>query len=409
MRLVCVLFVEFVRRAAGVSRRMQITARCVAHQPAYAGRSPQRLLIAVLACWFVLASTAAAGDTWPLYRGNEFGQGVAQSVLPRNPEVIWKFEVPEGAFLAAAAIDGDSVYVGDADGKLYCLALADGKEKWNFKTEIGFAAAPALKEGRLFVGDSDGTFHCLDADTGKKLWQFATDAVINSSANFYKESVLFGSQDGSLCRLRRSDGKLIWKYTIEADGGIQCSPTVVEGRAFVAGCDGRLHVIDLDAGRALSSLQIGAPTLTTPAVRGDYVYFGTEGAQFLAVQWAIPRIAWTYQNRRRPMAFRSSAAVAQSLVVVGGRDKLIRALDRGSGMLRWTFAARGRVDSSPVVSGERVYVGSADGRIYGLSLKTGDLAWQYEAGGRISASPAVAQQRMVIGNENGTLYCFGKK
>ena len=39
-------------------------------------------------------------------------------------------------------------------------------------------------------------------------------------------------------------GKLAWKYAIGDQ--IRCSPTVVDGRAMVAGCDGKLHIIRLD-------------------------------------------------------------------------------------------------------------------------------------------------------------------
>ena len=37
----------------------------------------------------------------------------------------------------------------------------------------------------------------------------------------------------------------------------------------------------------------------------------------------------------------------------------------------WTFATRGKVDSSPVIVGDKVVVGSDDGRLYMVSLKDG--------------------------------------
>jgi len=75
----------------------------------------------------------------------------------------------------------------------------------------------------------------------------------------------------------------------------------------------------------------------------------------------------------------------------------------------WSFATRGKVDSSPAICGDKVVVGSDDGRIYLVSLQTGKELWKYEIGQPISSSPAVADGKIVIGCEDGNVYCFGTK
>ena len=109
--------------------------------------------------------------------------------------------------------------------------------------------------------------------------------------------MLFTSQDGGFYCLDPADGKLAWKYTI--DNMIQCSPTIVENRGFLAGCDGKLHIVDLDKGEAVATVDIDDPTLSTPAASGDLVYFGTQGGRFLAVDWRRAKIAWTYNPQRK--------------------------------------------------------------------------------------------------------------
>ena len=84
-------------------------------------------------------------------------------------------------------------------------------------------------------------------------------------------------------------------------------------------------------------------------------------------------------------------------------------LDRGTGRQAWEFAARAKVDSSPVVCGDTVVFGSDDGRLYLVDLATGRESWSYEIGKGITASPAVAAGQIIIGAEDGTLYAFGKK
>jgi outer membrane protein assembly factor BamB len=119
------------------------------------------------------------------------------------------------------------------------------------------------------------------------------------------------------------------------------------------------------------------------------------------------KLVWRYTHPQRQFPFYSSAAVAGGSVVLGGRDKMVHALDAATGKATWTFATNARVESSPVISAGRVYIGSNDGRLYVLDLAKGTKLSEFNAGGPLSASPAVAGGRLVIGSQDGTLYCLG--
>ena len=365
-----------------------------------------------------IAPVLETSDAWPLFRGDQAADGLARCELPAVPELLWTFSIEDGGFEATAAIAKGLVYVGSTDGSLYAVRLEDGQKAWAFSTEQGFATAPAVYDGRVYIGDDDGRFRCLDAETGKPVWHFDADAGINSAANFHQGNVLFGSQDSILYCLDARTGKLVWKY--KSDDQIRCSPSVIGNRAFVAGCDGRLHVVDLKTGRETISVPLGSPTGCTPALSpatetadgkpvSSMAYVGTEGGTFFAIDWRAGKVFWRYENPKRTLPYRSSAAVTSEAVLVGSRDKSLHAIARKTGKPLWTFPTRGRVDSSPVVVGERVFVGSSDGRLYALGLQSGKLSWKYAAGGSITASPAVAAGRLVIGSDDGDLFCFGSK
>ncbi len=310
----------------------------------------------------VTVNTAAAADVqpeaeapvgaWPVFRGDPLATGVAASPLPDKLEVLWKFNSKEHGFEATVAIADGLVFAGCLDGELYVLSLEDGSEKWRYHTELGFTAPAAVKDGRVFVGDSDGKFYCFEAATGKPLWGYEATAEINSGANFYKDKVLFGSQDATLYCLDAATGEKAWTYTIGDQ--IRCSPTVVEGRAFLAGCDAKLHIVDLDKGEALATVEIDGPTGSTPAADDTSVYFGTEGSSFFCINWREAKIDWVLHSPRN-MPFRSSAALLPEIVIFGGRDKMVYALDPKKGTELWTFRTRSRVDSSPVIVGSRVF------------------------------------------------------
>lgn len=352
--------------------------------------------------------TKAAGRDWPIFRGDRIATGVAKGTLPDKLDVVWKFEVENGAFEGTPAILDGVVYIGDLDGEVHALDLKNGKKKWTYETDSGFIASAAVKDGLLYVGDFDGRLHCLDINSGKLKWAFETNAEIDACANFYKDKVVFGSQDATLYCLNAKTGKQAWKH--EINDQIRCSATIAGNRTFVAGCDSLFHVIDLDKGDEVSSVPIEAPTMATPAGLGDHVFFGTEGGAFFCVNWkGDAKIVWTFADDRAGQPIRSSAAVSKDRVVFGSRSKKVYALNPADGKEVWRFATRQRVDSSPVIVGKRVFVGAADGRLYRLDLDSGDKQWEFEARGGFTGSPAVVDGRMVIATDRGVVYCFGAK
>jgi outer membrane protein assembly factor BamB len=351
------------------------------------------------------SQTAPARD-WPLFRGDPGQTGVASSLLPDPLAVLWKFQA-KGSFESAAAIVGGTVYAGnyDDDGNLYALNLADGKVKWQQK--VGpIKGPPSVAGGAVYVGTEDGILFCLDAAKGTKRWSFETGAEITGGANFAGDKILFTSYDSFLYCLNPS-GKLLWK--VKTQGPINGSPTVAGRRTFVAGCDSHLHVLDVDKGGKVRSVDLEGQVGATPAALGDVLYLGTMTDLVKAVDWRKGQVLWSYQPAKQSQGFYSSAAVTDKVVVVGARDRMVHALDRQTGKRLWTFATRGKVDASPVVAGPRVYAASFDGNLYVLDLAKGKQLQKLPLGESIAASPAVAEGRLVLGTTDGVLYCLGKK
>jgi outer membrane protein assembly factor BamB len=351
------------------------------------------------------AQEKANPNDWPLFRGNALQTGVTAAKLPDQLEVLWKFETKDGID-AAAAIVGDTVYVGSLDEHLYALDLKTGQMKWKYKATGGIKAPPSVDGGLVFVGDEDGMFHCLDATTGTKKWTFETGSEITSGANFAGKNILFGSHDSTLYCLDR-DGKLVWKF--KTQGPVNGSPLVLGNTTFVAGCDSALHVLDVRTGKELASIELSGQAAATAAGAGDKLYVPNMGNQVEAIDLKKNAVLWSYEAEKRSQPFYSSAALTDKLVIVGGRDKLVHALSRDKGTPVWTFPTKGRIDCSPVVAGGRVYVGSLDGWFYVLDAAKGTQVQKMELGRGITGSPAVGGGCLIIGNTEGTVYCLGAK
>ncbi|MCG3130120.1 MAG: putative protein YxaL [Phycisphaerae bacterium] len=367
------------------------------------------------------AEAAQASRDWPSFRGDARLTGVSAGRLPERLSLRWTFRAPEAITSTAAIVDG-VVYVGCDDGALYALSLADGAVRWTYATSNAIRSSPAVHRGVVYFGNDDGELHAVDAARGEKRWMYKTDGEIISSVNVGSSNtsgakdgepsagrdalLFFGSYDDHLYALRVADGSLAWKY--QTAGRVHGTPSVVGDRVLVAGCDELLHVVASADGKVVRTVSLGSMSGASAAAADGRAYAGTYGNQVVAVDVGAGRTVWTFEDQERPFPFLSSAAVTDKAVIVGGRDKRVRALSIADGKPLWEVVTGGRVDGSPVVCGTRVYVGSGDGNVYALDVGSGREVWRYESGAGVSASPAIGGNRLVIGNEDGTLLCFGE-
>ncbi len=352
----------------------------------------------------VRAAEVKDADRWTVYRGNAAMTGVARGRLPDKLEILWKFETKDAIESAPAIADGVA-YIGSFDENLYAVDLATGKERWKYKGGP-FKAAPALNGGAVYLGDQDGLFHCVDATTGMKRWTFQTEGEIPGGANFFNDRILVGSHDETLYCLG-ADGKPLWK--LKTEGPVNGAPVVSNGKTFVAGCDGKLHVIDANKGTEELAVELAGQAAATASAVGDFLYVGTMTNEVQAVDIKQGKIAWTFRPARRAQPFYGSAAVTDKLVIAGSRDKKVYGLDRLTGKEVWSTETGGRIDASPVVVGDRVYIGSLDGKLYILDLATGKERGKIVLDSPVTGSAAVVDGRLLVGTQKGTLYCLGEK
>ncbi len=368
------------------------------------------------------------GADWPLYRGDPEATGrvpLSEPVMaapevkeglsrPNELRIVWQKTLEKGFFEASPIVVGDTVYVGSADDYFYAFDLENGDERWKYPVEDGVLATASYWKGEtgdgiVSFGDTAGVLHALDAKSGEKRWTFKTKGNIRTAPNVYKNRLLVGSEDNSLYCLDAADGKELWKYTTK--DMIQSFATVATDsadsgktgkvRGFVAGCDGQLHVVDCESGRGIAQVELESPTGSTPAVLGDHVFLGTEGNEFLAIDWKKHVISWRFPSKQ---AFRAPAAVMPGMVVCGGYDRKVYALDPASGKELWRFSSRKTIDGGPVVFGDRVFVVSNDATVSLLDRRDGRKIASLELDGGIKASPAVVGNSLLVGTLEGVLY-----
>lgn len=377
------------------------------------------VLVAVASASARAEPADAPADAWPMMRGTADGAGRSAAGVRFPLAEVWHRTLDKTAFEATPVIASGSIYIGDLDGTFHALSLRDGTTRWTFTADAGFPAAAAVSPDPrvplVVAGDSSGVVRAFERETGAVRWEHHREAEISGGPTIMPTGdgprVLVGSQDATLTCLDLATGAIAWKHEI-ADQ-IRCSPTVAGNMVFVAGCDGSLHVVDAITGKETAAVPIDGPTGTTPAAHDGRVFFGTEGGIFYGIQIAPPREAWRTAAGVKGRSYRSSAAIAADLVIVGSRGRAVEAFARSDGAPRWRHPMRGRVDASPLVvhldgkpDGEAVIVGDSAGRLVVLDAATGAPIWEFDAGGDFVGGAAAAAGRIVVANGDGTIWCF---
>ena len=286
------------------------------------------MIVSFLVSLFAIAAASAQAPAaaWPQFRGSPALHGTTDATLPPVLKLLWTYDAGEAIESSAAIADG-VVYVGSQAGDLHAVNIADGSLKWKYKASpdgIG-ESSPAIAGGLVFIGDLSGVVHAVDAATGKAVWTFKTDGEVKSSPVVSGDMVLIGSYDSYLYALAVTTGKLVWK--VKTEGYVHATPSVVDGVAYVTGCDEILRAIRVSDGRQLFSISSGAYTGASPAIANGRAFYGTYENEVLAVDLKTRKIVWRYRHPQRNFPFYSSAAVSGGRVFVGGRDKLLHALD----------------------------------------------------------------------------------
>ncbi len=82
---------------------------------------------------------------------------------------------------------------------------------------------------------------------------------------------------------------------------------------------------------------------------------------------------------------RSSAAIADGRVFVGGEDGRLHCIDLAKGKRVWAYNVKSgdSIEASPLVLGGRVFFGGLDGNFTALNARTGKFLWEFETDDQI--------------------------
>ena len=349
----------------------------------------------------------------------------------RTGERRWSMFVGDTA--CEPVIDGGQVFLGTQDGHLLCLLNNSVPEMWAgnthpadrlvWRVRCGGAVntRPTVTAEVVIVGDNSGVVRCIDRASGKARWTFETPAhkrawMFFSPALIHDGRVYVGDANGEVHILDLENGRRL--ATVD-------SPDWVRGRAVVVGdtlvfacLDGEAHGVSLADHKVKWTTKLSDfPVFADLASDGTRAFVSTSDLNVHAVNAATGDKAWTHSLIPKNdhghhtdricggSYYQSTPIIAEGKVFLGGPDRMVHAYDFESGKELWRYEASAAISSPPVYHDGKVFFGQQGGNrdFYAVDAATGDPAWVAQIGW-VWSGAAVAQGRVCAPSVNGHLY-----
>ena len=98
--------------------------------------------------------------------------GILRAFSQRSGKRLWKFGAREHIYASPAQLSDGTIIQPCADGSVYALEPNAGRRLWSFDTPEPFRASPAVdRYDRIYVGNGEGRLYCLNAD-GTLRWAY---------------------------------------------------------------------------------------------------------------------------------------------------------------------------------------------------------------------------------------------
>lgn len=314
------------------------------------------------------------------------------------------------------------------------------EEKWQKHPSLAIGPTLIGFDDAMFYHSFDGKIHAVRIHNGKKLGtiklkkkQVGTAAYIDSTLIIVRRQ-----WQPALQRYHLKSGKTLWK---RKGGTSFADPLIVDNRIYVSYHQKKLVCYILENGDIDWSIDLPAPSRTTPTWAQGLVLVGTNQGVLYAckngdIDWSFAtkgalRAAATYfngqifigstdgyfyalnaKNGKKIWDYKTggkiyhAAAVHDQNIIFGSTDHTVYSVNRKTGKLAWTFKAKSVISTSPVCAPNAVFFGSLDKHLYALDPADGKKIWSFEAKGRIRTHPIIVNQNLLFASEEERLYCF---
>lgn len=324
-------------------------------------------------------------------------------ILALDTTRFWKIAVT-GAIRSAPIKTSTGIVFGNADGRLICIAMENGRERWNASLPSPIEGQAAVANGRVFVGHRNGVT-ALDELNGHSSWISNTPNPVTSAINVYGNAVVFGARDGQIRAVSVDDGSPMWQFATSGfvEGGVS-----FDGQKYYSGsADGMLYALDTSGKKAwIFSPMDGTidEIKSMPLVAGQTVVFGNAGGHLYALDTADGHLLW--QIRLNGSLKTSSALLHTDHFWIGDASGHVYRIALANGNVEWATAVSGPVLGRPAWSFAELYVGTMSSEMAVLDIWTGHVLRTVVIGAPVFASPLATPDAIFVADEDGGVHAL---
>lgn len=310
--------------------------------------------------------------------------------------VKWFFPVSGNGIPNSFAVDAEKVYCQDAEGNVYCLETATGKEIWRTNTtEQSRSKMAVVVSGDKVLCGNPMHAVALDKNTGETVWRYTEE--IKKAGKTPARTVVdevhgytfICGQWGLLMCVKTATGEEVWRRTEKPlwyRNGTPCA----DGEYIYAGGFDMLLKLDIHTGETVAQCNVGeaaramgAPIVETDgdmnvcggfAVDGDILYCPTAGSGVVAVDKNEMKVIRRYPSGAAALLtapyVKQGAQMVESCPVIRGEELIFTALDgkvwiyrKDTAELIKTIKLSAPSIVKPVVTENGIYTADFDGNI----------------------------------------------
>lgn len=257
------------------------------------------------------------------------GEGESSSLVAigaQDQEELWRLPLASVA-RSGVTVDDTNAYVGDQDGHVIAVSLADGTVTWSADVPGRVDTPVAVSDGTVVAvaRDADAarvTIEALDAATGQELWNVVPQATatIGSAPAAAEGAVVVGSADRLLRSLATADGTERWASLVLSFFSPATVPALASGSVFATDVSGGLYRMDAADGTRIWSHQLNEVIVRgAPVVVGPTVLIGLNDGRLVAVDRDSGHLVW--QSAPSPGLIGTIALGADVAIAVKGGEQ----------------------------------------------------------------------------------------
>ncbi len=175
------------------------------------------------------------------------------------PTLVWSFpgaaaaQGARGQYVSNGTLTGDSFFIGNGDGYVYALDVADGSLEWSFATGDRIWSSPLVVDEVVYVASLDGYLYALEAESGRELWRRESSGAIAMSPVLANGNIWYGDFGDHIYEIDPETGQLLWSY--EGESWFWATPVVQNNVLYFADVQGKVIALNANSHQILWEAQ----------------------------------------------------------------------------------------------------------------------------------------------------------